>query len=77
MQQEPVIVQPYAGQNQQQRIVQPRSIQFQSWDGEEGCWLMPPYAQLYPPPTQSAGEAWVPPPVSQTDIFMAQQTWPL
>jgi hypothetical protein len=77
MQREPTLVAPYCGQSQQQTIVQPLSIQYQSWDGEEGPWVMPPYANLYPPPTQGPGEAWVPPPVSQTDIFLAQQTWPL
>ncbi len=72
-----MIVPPYAGQNQQQTIVQPLSIQYQGWDGEEGPWVMLPYAQLYPPGSQGPGETWLPPPVSQTDIYLAQGTWPL
>ena len=73
----PGVVAPYCGQNQQQTILQPRPIQYQGWDGEEGPWVMLPYASLYPPSTQGPGEAWVPPPVKQIDIFLAQQTWPL
>lgn len=138
-------VDPYTGQSQQQSITQPLTIQYQSWDGEEGSWSMPPYSGIFdyssqsgagvppPPPPSDAPykpqpwitqiklpyvppvpgrisgrtafdqvviqigsvippyaqtfgfnsqadaetQAWVPPPVSQTDIFLAQQTWPL
>lgn len=38
---------------------------------------MIPYAQLYPPGSQTESQAVVPPPVYLTDIFSAQQTWPL
>lgn len=68
-------VPPYAGQCQQNQIQVPASLACKDW--EESCWVMPPYASLYPPPTQGPGEAWVPPPVKQTDIYTAQQTWPL
>jgi hypothetical protein len=37
--------------------------------------VMPPYASIYPPGSQT--EAFLPPPVYLTDIFSAQQTWPL
>lgn len=69
-------VPPYAGQNQSPWIFVPRPTQYQQ-QMEEGPWVMPPYASIYPPPTQGPGEAWVPPPVKQIDIFTAQQTWPL
>jgi hypothetical protein len=70
------IVAPYAGQNQQWWISVPATIRYRE-QMEEGPWVMPPYAAIFPPPTQSAGQAWVPPPVQTTDIFAAQQTWPL
>jgi hypothetical protein len=72
-------VAPYTGQNQPQTIQVPRTIVYKSYrySPEEGCWVMPPYAALYPPPTQGPGEVWLPPPVKQLDIFLAQQTWPL
>jgi hypothetical protein len=72
-------VSPYCGQNQTQSINVPRRIVYQSYQysPEEGPWAMLPYASLFPPPTQGPGEAWVPPPVKQLDIFTAQQTWPL
>jgi hypothetical protein len=72
----PGLVSPYAGQNQQTHIAITRPSLYQQ-EPEEGCWAMLPYASLYPPPTQGTGEAWVPPPVKQTDIYTAQQTWPL
>jgi hypothetical protein len=66
------LVAPYCGQTQQSQILvaaSPKSV-----EREEGPWVIPPYALLFP---QESGEAWVPPPVKQTDIFTAQQTWPL
>lgn len=69
-------VAPYAGQDQSPWIFVPRPTQYQQ-QMEEGPWVMPPYASLYPPPTQGPSEAWVPPPVKQIDIFTAQQTFPL
>lgn len=69
-------VSPYAGQSQPSQIAVPSSTLYHS-EREEGPWVMPPYASIFPPPTQGPGEAWVPPPVSQTDIFTAQQTFPL
>ena len=72
-------VAPYAGQNQQQIVAVPRTIVFKSYQysPEEGPWAMIPYAQLYPPGSQTEAKAVVPPPVKMIDIFSAQQTWPL
>lgn len=70
------VVPPYAGQNQQWWIEVPRPTLYQE-QMEDGPWVMPPYAQIYPPGSQGPGEVWLPPPVQQTDIFTAQQTWPL
>jgi hypothetical protein len=70
MQDDPSIVPAYCGQDQTQHIVVAGPVA--GW--EEGPWVMPPYQTLFP---QEAGEAWVPPPVKQIDIFTAQQTWPL
>lgn len=39
---------------------------------ENGPGIMPPN----PYPLEPA-EQWLPPPVNQLDIFLAQQTWPL
>jgi len=74
-----LVVAPYAGQNQQQVILVPAKTALQGWDGEEGPWVMPPYAQIFDYDSQADAQtqAWVPPPVKQTDIFSAQQTWPL
>jgi hypothetical protein len=73
------MVAPYAGQNQPQVIPVPNKLAFQGWDGEEGPWVMPPYAQIFGFNSQedATSQAWVPPPVKQIDIFTAQQTWPL
>ena len=71
------IVSPYAGQDQQAHINVPATIAYKYIDGEEGPWAMIPYAWLYPPSSQDPDEAWLPPPVKQTDIYTAQQTWPL
>lgn len=72
-------VAPYAGQNQQQLIAVPRTIVFKSYQysPEESCWAMPPYGTIYPPGSQTDSVAVVPPPVYLTDIFAAQQIWPL
>jgi hypothetical protein len=43
---------------------------------EEGPWAMIPYASLYPQTSQPTTDV-VPPPLKMTDIFKAQQTWPL
>jgi hypothetical protein len=69
-------VDPYCGQNQQQAINVPRRIVYQSYaySPEEGPWAMPPYLSIYPPGPQVD---YLPPPVYMTDIFSAQQTWPL
>ena len=65
-------VTPYAGQSQQSQINVPATVAYkQVW--EDGPWVMPPYQLLYPQETTD----WVPPPVKQLDIFLAQQTWPL
>jgi hypothetical protein len=75
----PILNAPYCGQNQTSQIQVPAPIAYKAYQysPEEGPWAMIPYSVLYPPPTQGPGEAWVPPPVKQTDIFMAQQTFPL
>lgn len=72
-------VPPYAGMNQQTVINVPASIAYQGpqYSPEEGCWVMPPYSIIFPPDSQAPGTAFVPPPVQTTDIFSAQQTWPL
>jgi hypothetical protein len=67
---------PYTGQDQQSYIPIMAPSRYQQVM-EEGPWMMPPYAQIYPPPTQGPAEVWVPPPIKQIDIFAAQQTWPL
>jgi hypothetical protein len=68
----------YCGQNQQQVIAVPRTIVFKSYQysPEEGPWAMIPYASIYPQ-AQTESQAFLPPPVYLTDIFSAQQTWPL
>jgi hypothetical protein len=57
---------PYAGQTQPQ--LPPSNI-----DMECGPFVVPPYPAPVPPTTDPC----VPPPVYMTDIFSAQQTWPL
>jgi len=64
-------VPPYAGQDQQQVINVPAPISY--IEPEEGPWAMMPYAYLYPQETVAP----VPPPVQTTDLWSAQQTWPL
>jgi hypothetical protein len=72
----PRLVPPYCGQNQQSHIAITRPSLYHQ-EREEGCWVQIPYAQLYPPGSQGPGEVWLPPPVKQTDIYTAQQTFPL
>lgn len=76
----PALVMPYCGQNQQSRIPVPATTAYrQSW--EEGVWSMPPYQQIFPDVPNSQDEArpkaFLPPPLKKTDLFSAQQTWPL
>lgn len=75
----PLLVPVYAGQNQSSDIPVPASIAYREppYAQEEGPWAMLPYASLYPPASQTQGSDVVPPPVKLTDIFSAQQTWPL
>ena len=47
-----LVVAPYCGQNQTALIPVPARIAYQYWDGEEGPWVMLPYASLYPPPPE-------------------------
>jgi hypothetical protein len=74
-------VPPYTGQSQSQVIVVPRSIVFKSYQysPEESCWVMLPYSQIfgYDSQAEASGAVFLPPPVHKTDIFSAQQTWPL
>jgi hypothetical protein len=71
-------VSPYCGQNQQQAIQVPRTIVFKSYEysPEESCWAMIPYATIFGN-QQEGGQAVVPPPLLLTDVFSAQQVWPL
>jgi hypothetical protein len=78
MQSEPTVVAPYCGERQQRSIPVPARIAYrQEW--EEGPWAMIPYAWLYPevPNSQAEAVSPVPPPVSKTDLWRAQQTYPL
>jgi len=70
-------VPPYAGQSQQQQIQIPDTLAFKDW--EESCWVLPPYAQIFPevPNSQAEDKAFLPTKISMTDLFSAQQTWPL
>jgi hypothetical protein len=68
---------PYCGQNQTAHIAVPATIAYKYLDWEEGPWVMPPFASLYPPGSQTDARAQVPPAVYLTEIFAAQQTWPL
>jgi hypothetical protein len=72
-----LVVAPYAGQSQQTAIPVPARIAYKYIDREEGPWVMMPYAQLYPPPAQESGKAFVPPPIRTSDLWSAQQTFPL
>jgi len=79
MQNAPQAMPPYAGQDQQAKIQVPRPIGYKETEREESCWVLPPYAQIFPevPNSQNEDKAFLPPPVSQTDLFSAQQTWPI
>jgi len=69
-------VAPYAGQSQQTVIPVPATIAYQEvW--EESCWVIPPYASIFPPPAQEPGAALVPPPIRTSDLWSAMQTFPL
>jgi hypothetical protein len=72
-------VPPYAGQSQPTRLYIPARIAYQQppYGAEEGPWVMPPYAQIYPPTAPAPVSAFVPPRLIKTDLFSAQQTWPL
>jgi hypothetical protein len=67
---------PYTGQAQQQVIDIPASSRYRQ-EREESCWSLPPYARIFPPPTQAPGVAFVPPPIYTSDLWSAQQVWPL
>jgi hypothetical protein len=76
MQREPVAVARYCGQNQQHQIMVSDAVALREGQPEDGPSVMVPYASLFPqPPAQSL--AFLPPPVQKTDLFTAQQTWPL
>ena len=62
-----LIVPSYTGQTQQQKIDQ--VVKAPPGDGPKA---MPPNPYPLEP-----GEEWLPPAVQTTDIFTAQQTWPL
>lgn len=97
------IVPPSSGQSQPTQINVPARIAYKEppYATEEGPWVMPPYALIYPPPPAppspgpnfimgrnmpgvrayptviSPSVAWLPPPVQTTDLFSANQGWPL
>lgn len=75
----PLIVPPYSGSNQTSQIEVPATIGYREARPEEGPWVMPPYAVLYPevPNAQIEETAIVPPPIQKMDLWSAQQTWPL
>ena len=73
MQQSPKVVEPYAGQNQQQQIAVPARIAYQGaqYSPEEGPWVMIPYAAIYPPeppPEPPALSLW-----NRAQIFAGSQ----
>jgi hypothetical protein len=74
-----ITVPPYAGQDQPTWIAVPARIAYKYIDWEESCWVMPPYAALYPPPPQPPApkRAWLPPPLFKTDFWAANQGYPL
>lgn len=70
----------YCGQNQQSTIKVPKRIAYkQVW--EESCWPLPPLVSIYPDvwseqnPPQYTGV--VPLPIYKTDLWCANQTFPL
>jgi hypothetical protein len=62
------VVPTYAGQAQTALINGPATP-----DSEDGPCVVPPYAQMFPPQTLD----WVPPRLVKTDLWSAQQTYPL
>lgn len=64
---------------QQQAIKVPAAIAYKSYQysPEEGPWVMIPYARLYPPPAPAPTQGIAPPPLAKTDLWSAQQVWPL
>ena len=81
MQQAPSALGPYAGQSQPQAVVVPATTAYRQIR-EEGPWVLPPYAVIFPevfneqnPPGPST--AFLPPPIKKTDLWRAQQSWPL
>jgi hypothetical protein len=48
---------PYCGQTQVQRINVPATIAYKYIDSEDGPWVMPPYASIYPPPAPAPTES--------------------
>lgn len=79
MQDSPSLVAPYCGMNQQQTINVPATIAYKGYRyaPEESCWAMPSYASLYPEVTPTPRLDFLPPPISKTDLWSAQQQWPL
>jgi hypothetical protein len=67
--QDPLLMPPYAGQGQTEQI----AMAYPPPGWECGPFVVPPYPAPEPPTTDPC----VPPPVYMTDIFSAQQTWPL
>jgi hypothetical protein len=78
MQNTPAVVAPYCGQTQQQYINVPAPIAYKGpkYSPEEGPWAMLSYASLYPQPPEPTAQ-FLPPPISKTALWDAQQTWPL
>lgn len=76
MQQSPKAMPPYSGQSQPGQIQVPRTISNREGRREEGPWVMPPYANLFPG-GEHGGTAFVPPRISSTDLWAAMQEWPL
>jgi len=72
----PKLMPPYTGQTQQSAIPITAASRYQQ-AMEEGPWVMPAYAALYPPPTQSPGASFVPPPIRTSDLWSAMQQFPL
>lgn len=72
-------VPPYAGQNQTSKIAVPAPIAYKYIDGEEGPWAQAPYQWFYPTPVylEPPRLAYIPPPIYKTELWRAQQTWPL
>jgi hypothetical protein len=86
------VVPTYAGQSQPAKINVPAVIVYKSYQysAEEGPWSMPPYEQIFTNPvpinahyliqypTGSPGsQDFLPPSIAKTDLWSAQQTYPL